>query len=51
MKKLKCEICGKTLLYIEYGKIEVKCTRCGHLTKVEIKQINTKEEWVIATMR
>lgn len=36
-QKLKCEQCGKTLLFIEYGKIEIKCPRCGHITLVEIK--------------
>lgn len=38
MKKLKCEKCGKTLLLIEYGKIEIKCPRCGHITILEIKK-------------
>ena len=37
MKKLKCEKCGKTLLLIEYGHIEIKCPRCGHKTTVEIR--------------
>lgn len=36
-RKLKCERCGKTLLLIEYGKIEIKCPRCGHISSVEIK--------------
>ena len=39
MKKLKCEKCGKTLLLIEYGKLEIKCPRCGHIEKIEIRQI------------
>lgn len=37
MKKLKCDRCGKTLLHIEYGKIEIKCPRCGKIIKIEIK--------------
>lgn len=41
MKKLKCEKCGKTLLLIEYGKIEIKCDRCGHIVKAEIKQVTS----------
>lgn len=41
MKKLKCEKCGKTLLLIEYGKIEIKCPRCGHTSHIEIKQITS----------
>lgn len=41
MKKLKCEKCGKTLLLIEYGKLEIKCARCGHITTIEIKQITS----------
>lgn len=40
MKKLKCSKCGKTLLLIEYGKIEVKCPRCGQETRIEIKKLN-----------
>lgn len=39
MKKLKCDRCGKTLLMIEYGKLEIKCPRCGNLIKIEIKKI------------
>lgn len=41
MKKLKCEKCGKTLLLIEYGKLEIKCPRCGCLSKIEIKQVTS----------
>ena len=41
MKKLKCEDCGKTLLLIEYGKLEIKCPRCGHVTTIEIKGTST----------
>jgi phage FluMu protein Com len=37
MKKLKCEKCGKTLLMIEYGKLEIKCPRCGKISRVEIR--------------
>lgn len=42
MKKLKCEACGKTLLFIEYGKLEIKCPRCGEKTKIEIKKETSK---------
>lgn len=44
MKKLKCEKCGKTLLLIEYGKIEIKCDRCGHISKVEIKVTSSRHK-------
>lgn len=37
MKKLKCEKCGQTLLMIEYGKLEIKCPRCGLKSIVEIR--------------
>ena len=37
MKILKCDKCGKSLLKIEYGNIEIKCPRCGNIVKVEIK--------------
>jgi len=36
MKTLKCEKCGKSLLKIEYGNIEIKCPRCGYIVKVKI---------------
>lgn len=37
VKALKCIKCGKTLLRIEYGKIEIKCPRCGQITTAEIE--------------
>ena len=37
MKTLKCDQCGKSLLKIEYGKLEIKCPRCGHIVKITIK--------------
>ena len=40
-QKLKCEQCGKTLLLIEYGKIEIKCPRCGHVSSIEIKVMSS----------
>ena len=40
-QKLKCEQCGKTLLLIEYGKIEIKCPRCGHISRIEIKVMSS----------
>lgn len=40
MKKLKCEVCGQTLLLIEYGKLAIKCPRCGHKETIEIRQVN-----------
>ena len=40
MKKVKCSRCGKTLLFVEYGKIEIKCPRCGLITKITITKVN-----------
>lgn len=37
MKKLKCPHCGKTLLMIDYGRLEIKCPRCGQIVNIEIK--------------
>ena len=37
VKTLKCPKCGKSLLRIEYGKIEIKCPRCRHVVNVEIE--------------
>jgi phage FluMu protein Com len=45
MKMLKCDKCGKSLLKIDYGKLEIKCPRCGKIIKVEIKGTN------VTTMR
>lgn len=37
LKMLKCAKCGKSLLRIAYGKIEIKCPRCGQITSAEIE--------------
>lgn len=44
MKKIRCTECGKTLLLMEYGKVEVKCQRCGHIMKVEKDKDNEQRE-------
>lgn len=36
--KVACEKCRKTLLYAEYIKGEIKCSRCGTVNKIEIMQ-------------
>lgn len=40
-KQIKCDKCGKTLLFMTYGHVLIKCPRCGH--KIEIKISNNKE--------
>ncbi len=50
MIKIRCPVCGKTLLYFEgTGRIEIKCTRksCG---KVILFQKNSDEESVKHTV-
>ena len=44
MKKISCTKCGKTLLLMEYGKVEVKCPRCGHIMRVEKDRDNEQSE-------
>nr|DAF06809.1 MAG TPA: DNA-directed RNA polymerase [Caudoviricetes sp.]DAO60084.1 MAG TPA: DNA-directed RNA polymerase [Caudoviricetes sp.]DAV06714.1 MAG TPA: DNA-directed RNA polymerase [Caudoviricetes sp.] len=34
--KIKCEVCGQTLLKAEQIKGEVKCPRCKHINKLEM---------------
>jgi phage FluMu protein Com len=36
MKDLKCRSCGKLFGKIEYGKIEIKCSRCHTINKIDI---------------
>lgn len=43
MKTLKCEKCGKSLLKIEYGKLEIKCPRCKNIITVEIEYKGTEQ--------
>ena len=44
MDKIRCLVCGKTLLLLEYGKLEVKCPRCGHITRIEYEKGNEQRE-------
>lgn len=39
-EKVKCINCGKTLLFAEHIKGEIKCPRCGSINRVDID--NTK---------
>lgn len=42
--KQSCPDCGKTLQLIEYGKGQIKCPRCGHVVRYEIKKIKGNEQ-------
>lgn len=44
MQKIRCTECRKTLLLMEYGKIEIKCPRCGHIMNIEHKRDNEQSE-------
>lgn len=33
--KIKCCDCGKTLMYVEIVKGEIKCPRCGTTNRIE----------------
>lgn len=44
MLKQSCPDCGKTLQLIEYGKGQIKCPRCGHVVRYEIKMIKGNEQ-------
>nr|DAU84161.1 MAG TPA: DNA-directed RNA polymerase [Caudoviricetes sp.] len=35
MEKIKCEKCGKTLMFAEYARGEIKCPRCGKINKID----------------
>lgn len=43
MQKLTCLECGKTLMLIEYGKLEIKCPRCGAILKIEYNKVTSKD--------
>ena len=36
MKKLVCLGCGKTLMYYDFGRFEIKCPRCGVKTRIDL---------------
>lgn len=36
MKKVKCIRCGRALLLLDFGKLEIKCPRCKRINKIEI---------------
>ena len=40
MKKIRCDECGRTLLLMDYGKVEIKCPRCGHVRNIEYGKDN-----------
>ena len=44
MDKIRCPSCGRTLLLLEYGKLEIKCPRCGEITEIEQKRGNEQRE-------
>lgn len=40
MRKIRCAECGRTLLLMEYGKVEIKCPRCGRIMNIEYDRDN-----------
>ncbi len=44
MKKIRCTECARMLLLIEYGRVEIKCPRCGHIMKIEHNKDNEQSE-------
>ena len=42
MKKIKCKTCGKTLLLIDYGRIEIKCPRCKKIHWYDVPEEKKK---------
>lgn len=43
MKRLKCKKCNRTLLLIEYGKLEIKCPRCGYIMEYESNEVMSRK--------
>ena len=43
MQKLTCPDCGKTLMLIEYGSLEIKCPRCGAILEIEYPKVKSKD--------
>lgn len=44
MRKLMCPKCSRTLMQIEFGKLEIKCPRCGEIIKVTIDKVKSTDE-------
>ena len=36
MEKVRCCECGRVLLLIEFGKLRIKCPKCGHINGINI---------------
>lgn len=43
MKKLSCPECGRTLMLIESGRLEIKCPRCGAIVKIDYPKVKSKD--------
>ena len=43
MEKIKCPECGRTLLLLEYGRLEIKCPRCGAILRIEYDKVKSKD--------
>lgn len=43
MKKIRCDMCGRRLLDLDYGKLEIKCPRCGHIMRIEHNKVMSRE--------
>lgn len=35
MEKIKCPICGQTLIFASYIDAEIKCNRCRNIIKIQ----------------
>nr|DAN97717.1 MAG TPA: DNA-directed RNA polymerase [Caudoviricetes sp.] len=38
IEKIKCNKCGKTLLYAEHIEGEIKCPRCKEINRIKIER-------------
>lgn len=43
MEKVKCPECGRVLLWIDHGLLEIKCPRCGAILRIEYDKVTSKD--------
>ena len=43
VNKVRCCNCGRVLLLIEFGKLRIKCPKCGHINGINIDKESPTE--------
>lgn len=47
IKTVRCDNCGKKLAEMEYGKVWIKCNKCGTVNEKKIESIIPREPKIL----